>query len=77
LLPNQNYKLIDDETKVKDIFMLKCPTDAPATLAHLFDYQLTILNTIRIHDEQLELNNHKVLFLLIFPPLAEPFLDPR
>ena len=57
--------------------MLKCPTDAPATLTHLFDYQLTVLNTIRIHDEQLELNNRKVLFLLIFQPVADSFLDPR
>ena len=51
------YNLIDDTTRVKDVFMLKSPTDAPRELTHLFDYQLTVLNSIRLADEQSEQQN--------------------
>jgi hypothetical protein len=40
------YKLIDDSVKVKDVLMLKCPTEATPELSHLFDYQLMVLNSI-------------------------------
>ena len=54
------YKLIDDSTKVKDVFMLKTPTEVPRELAYLFDYQLSILNTIRVQDEQDEADANEV-----------------
>ena len=54
------YKLIDDSVKVKDVLMLKCPTEAMPELSHLFDYQLTVLNSIRMRDEQLEAANNEV-----------------
>ena len=67
------YKLIDDSTKVKDVFMLKTPTEAPRELAYLFDYQLSILNTIRVQDEQDEADANEVsglfstmLFIICF-----------
>lgn len=41
--------------------MLKSPTEAPRDLAYLFDYQLSILNTIWIEDEQTEADNNEVL----------------
>ena len=41
--------------------MLKVPTDAPRELMYLFDYQLTVLNSIRIDDEQLEHENNQVI----------------
>lgn len=37
--------------------MLKSPTDGPRDLEHLFHYQLTVLNDIRLADEQLEIDN--------------------
>ena len=40
--------------------MLKCPTEATPELGHLFDYQLTVLNSIRMRDEQLEAANNEV-----------------
>ena len=40
--------------------MLRVPTDAPPDLAHLFNYQLTILNLIRLQDEQDEINKNEV-----------------
>ena len=61
------YKLIDDNTRVKDVFMLKNPTEAPAELSHLFDYQLTVLNSIRLADEQTELHTNDVRHLIDFP----------
>ncbi|KAF8328309.1 hypothetical protein F5887DRAFT_1288229 [Amanita rubescens] len=54
-----NYNLISDDTRVKDVFMLKVPTDAPRDLMYLWDYQLTVLNSIRVDDEQLELENNQ------------------
>jgi len=51
------WELIDDETRMKDVFMLKIPTDAPRELAHLFDYQLTMLNSIRVDDEGMEMES--------------------
>ena len=42
--------------------MLKSPTMAPPDLAYLFDYQLSVLNIIRLEDEQLEAKNNEVLF---------------
>ncbi|KAF8344843.1 hypothetical protein F5887DRAFT_917856 [Amanita rubescens] len=53
------YNLINDDTRVKDAFMLKVPTDAPRDLMYLFDYQLTVLNSIRVDDEQLEQENQQ------------------
>jgi len=40
--------------------MLKVPTDAPTELAHLYDYQLTVLNSIRLDDEETEVNSGQV-----------------
>ena len=60
------YKLIDDNTRVKDVFMLKNPTEAPAELSHLFDYQLTVLNSIHLADEQTELHTNDVRHLIDF-----------
>ena len=54
------YKLIDDNTRIKDVFMLKNPTEAPPELSHMFDYQLTVLNSIRLADEQMELHTNDV-----------------
>ncbi|KAF8320642.1 hypothetical protein F5887DRAFT_1291293 [Amanita rubescens] len=54
-----NYIMIDDETRVRDAFMLKVPTLATQDLAHLFDYQLTVLNSIRMDDEQIEIENNQ------------------
>jgi hypothetical protein len=35
--------------------MLKVPTDVPQDLAHLYaNYQLTVLNSIRLDDEEIE-----------------------
>ncbi|KAF8328324.1 Peroxin-3-domain-containing protein [Amanita rubescens] len=48
------YEPIDDHTRVKDVFMLRVLTDAPQELAHLFDYQLIVLNSIRMDDEDSE-----------------------
>ena len=60
LIPLPQYKLIDDSTKVRDIFMLKTPTDASRDLAYLFDLQLSVLNTIWLEDEQAEVDNGEV-----------------
>jgi hypothetical protein len=60
------YKLIDDNTCIKDVFMLKNPTEAPTELSHLFDYQLTVFNSIRLVDEQTELHNNEVHQLIAF-----------
>ncbi len=57
---NQPYDLIGDDTRVKDVFMLKVPTDAPRELAHLYDYQLTVLNSIRLDDEEMEAESTQV-----------------
>ncbi len=35
--------------------MLKVPTDAPRELAHLFHYQLTVFNSIRLDNEEMEM----------------------
>lgn len=40
--------------------MLKTPTDASRDLAYLFDLQLSVLNTIRLEDEQAEVDNGEV-----------------
>lgn len=40
--------------------MLKVPTDAPPDLAHLYDYQLTVLNSIRLDDEEIEADSGQV-----------------
>ncbi|KAF8336662.1 hypothetical protein F5887DRAFT_1161333 [Amanita rubescens] len=55
------FNLINDTTRAKDVFMLKVPTDAPRDLAYLFDYQLTVLNSICINDEQIESDNNQNL----------------
>ncbi len=47
---------------MKDVFMLKVPSEAPRKLAHLFDYQLTVLNSIRIDDEEIEAESDQVRF---------------
>ena len=56
----RQYKLIDDNTRVKDVFMLKNLTEAPRHLRYLFDYQLTVLNSIRLADEQTEIHANEV-----------------
>ncbi|KAI0267926.1 hypothetical protein BGY98DRAFT_938417 [Russula aff. rugulosa BPL654] len=48
------YDLITDDSRVKDVFMLKKPTNAPQQLAHLYDYQVTVLNSIHVDDEENE-----------------------
>lgn len=48
--------------------MLKTPTDVPRDLAYLFDYQLSILNTICVLDEQDEAENNEVCH-----PFSAPF----
>ena len=72
------YKLIDNSTKVKDVIMLKCPTNATPELSHLFNYQLTVLNSIWIRDEQLKVANNEVLppyllsqlvFMFVYRPM--------
>ena len=40
--------------------MLKPPTNAPRELAHLYDYQLTVLNSIRLDDEENEAETGQV-----------------
>ena len=35
--------------------MLKVPTDAPRELVHLFHYQLTVFNSIRLDNEEMEM----------------------
>jgi hypothetical protein len=42
--------------------MLRVPTDAPQDLQHLFNYQLTVLNSIRVEDEELEAESGQVCF---------------
>ena len=44
--------------------MLKNPTEAPRELSHMFDYQLTVLNSIRLADEQTELHTNDVRQLI-------------
>ena len=40
--------------------MLKKPTNAPQQLAHLYDYQVTVLNSIRVDDEENEAESGQV-----------------
>ncbi len=42
--------------------MLKVPSEAPCKLVHLYDYQLTVLNSIRIDDEEIEAESDQVRF---------------
>jgi hypothetical protein len=42
---------------IKDVFMLRCPTNAPDDLTILYNFQLTNLNTLRRHDADTELGN--------------------
>ena len=47
--------------------MLKCPTEVTPELGHLFNYQLMVLNSIRMRDEQLEATNNEVGGVPIIP----------
>ena len=51
--------------------MLKVPTDAPRDLDHMFDYQLTVLNFIRLDDEEMETESTQVPITTVFITLAE------
>jgi hypothetical protein len=44
--------------------MLQAPTGASKKLLHLFNYQLTVLNTVRIADESAEAENNEVCFFV-------------
>lgn len=48
---------VTDETVIKDVFMLRCPTSAPEDLKILYDFQLTNLDALRRHDADIELGN--------------------
>lgn len=48
--------------------MLKLPTDAPPALAHMYNYQLTVLNSIRLDDKEIEVDSGLVCLKQIFKP---------
>lgn len=52
------YGRASDDTRVKDVFMLKVPTNRD--LARLYDDQLTVLNSIRLDDEAIEAESGQV-----------------
>ncbi|KAF8340217.1 hypothetical protein F5887DRAFT_1284308 [Amanita rubescens] len=45
---------ITDKSTIKDIFILRHPTNAPDDLSVLYDYQLDNLNKLRVHDSDME-----------------------
>jgi hypothetical protein len=47
--------------------MLKKPTNAPQQLAHLYNYQVTVLNSIRVDDEENEAESGQVCIRLSSP----------
>lgn len=58
-----NLLMIQPELKMS-VFMLKTPTNGSRELTHLFDYQLTVLNSIWLVDEQSEQQNKIVCFYI-------------
>lgn len=48
---------ITDDTSVKDVFLLRCPTIAPEDLTILYDFQLTNLDALCRYDSNTELGN--------------------
>ncbi|KAF8351781.1 hypothetical protein F5887DRAFT_1068195 [Amanita rubescens] len=48
------FSRVTDDSTIKDIFMLRSPTEAPENLKLLFEYQLAVLNNMREHDAVVE-----------------------
>ncbi|TEB31227.1 hypothetical protein FA13DRAFT_1791516 [Coprinellus micaceus] len=61
--PNGQFEPVRDTTKVKDRFVLQCPTAAPENLANMFFNQIATLNDARDFDENVEKAERKDPFV--------------